>query len=63
MTKVSVEGIEQLASDLLPSRQFGHLVLPGAQDHDGAVLAYELWSKLLKGGYIGDYIGYYYRGY
>ena len=28
--KVSVAGIEQLASDLLPSRQFGHLVLyPG----------------------------------
>ena len=24
---------------------------------------YELWSKLLKGGYIGDYIGDYYRGY
>ena len=25
--QVSVAGIEQLASDLLPSRQFGHLVL------------------------------------
>ena len=25
--------------------------------------AYELESKLLKGGYIGDYIGDYYRGY
>ena len=24
---------------------------------------YELYSKLLKGGYIGDYIGDYYRGY
>ena len=23
---------------------------------------YELHSKLLKGGYIGDYIGDYYRG-
>ena len=23
----------------------------------------ELWSKPLKGGYIGDYIGDYYRGY
>ena len=23
----------------------------------------ELYSKLLKGGYIGDYIGDYYRGY
>ena len=22
-----------------------------------------LWSKLLKGGYIGDYLGDYYRGY
>ena len=29
--KVSVAGIEQLASDLLPSRQFGHLVLPEPQ--------------------------------
>ncbi|CAE7412452.1 RPS22A [Symbiodinium natans] len=29
---VSVEGIEQLASDLLPSRQFGHLVLRGPSD-------------------------------
>ena len=27
------------------------------------ILSYELQSKLLKGGYIGDYIGYYYRGY
>ena len=25
--------------------------------------SYELQSKLLKGGYIGDYIGNYYRGY
>ena len=24
---------------------------------------YEPYSKLLKGGYIGDYIGDYYRGY
>lgn len=31
--KVSVAGIEQLASDLLPSRQFGHIVLHlGAQN-------------------------------
>ena len=28
-----------------------------------AEMAYELQSKLLKGGYIGDYIGDYYRGY
>ncbi|CAE7237544.1 RPS15A [Symbiodinium sp. CCMP2592] len=36
---VSVEGIEQLASDLLPSRQFGHLVLTttyGIMDHEEA---------------------------
>ena len=26
-------------------------------------LLYELWSKLLTGGYIEDYIGGYYRGY
>ena len=25
--------------------------------------AYKPLSKLLKGGYVGDYIGYYYRGY
>ena len=24
---------------------------------------YEPWSKLLKGGYVGDYIGDYYRRY
>ncbi|CAL1166058.1 unnamed protein product [Cladocopium goreaui] len=38
-TKVSVAGIEQLASDLLPSRQFGHLVLTttyGIMDHEEA---------------------------
>eukprot|EP00438_Fugacium_kawagutii_P023126 Skav201077 [mRNA] locus=scaffold299:2661:4430:- [translate_table: standard] len=36
---VSVAGIEQLASDLLPSRQFGHLVLTttyGIMDHEEA---------------------------
>ena len=27
------------------------------------MLAYELWSKLLKGGYIGDNIGKYYTQY
>ena len=33
--KVSVAGIEQLASDLLPSRQFGHIVLHlGAHEND-----------------------------
>ena len=26
-------------------------------------VAYEPWSKLLKGGYLGDYIGNDYRGY
>ena len=31
ISEVSVAGIEQLASDLLPSRQFGHLVLLGPQ--------------------------------
>ena len=25
--------------------------------------AFELWSQLLKGGYLGDHIGDYYRGY
>eukprot|EP00434_Breviolum_minutum_P000558 symbB.v1.2.000485.t1/scaffold11.1/size528188/34 len=36
---VSVAGIEQLASDLLPSRQFGHIVLTttyGIMDHEEA---------------------------
>merc|ERR1719197_1733613 len=36
---VSLGGIEQLASDLLPSRQFGHLVLTtpyGIMDHEEA---------------------------
>ena len=28
-----------------------------------AFALYELWSKLLKGGYIGDYIGKYSSGY
>ena len=33
--EVSVAGIEQLASDLLPSRQFGHIVLHlGAHEND-----------------------------
>ena len=27
------------------------------------ITLYELYSKLLKGGYIGDYIGEYYMGY
>ena len=27
------------------------------------ISSYELYSKLLQGGYIGDYIGDYYRGY
>ena len=35
------------------------LWLIGAKRH----MSYRLWSKLLKGGYIGDYIGDYYRGY
>ena len=29
----------------------------------GTLFPYELQSKLLKGGYTGDYIGYYYNGY
>ncbi|CAJ1428277.1 unnamed protein product [Effrenium voratum] len=36
---VSVAGIEQMASDILPSRQFGHLVLTttyGIMDHEEA---------------------------
>mmetsp|Transcript_55751 Transcript_55751/g.99268 ORF Transcript_55751/g.99268 Transcript_55751/m.99268 type:complete len:131 (-) Transcript_55751:43-435(-) len=36
---VSLDGIVQLASDLLPSRQFGHVVLTtpyGIMDHDEA---------------------------
>mmetsp|Transcript_20843 Transcript_20843/g.39753 ORF Transcript_20843/g.39753 Transcript_20843/m.39753 type:complete len:131 (+) Transcript_20843:75-467(+) len=36
---VPIGGIEQLASDLLPSRQFGHVVLTtpyGIMDHDEA---------------------------
>ena len=32
-------------------------------DFEEAPFLYELWSKLLKGGYIGDYIGDYYNGY
>ena len=36
---VSLGGIEQLATDILPSRQFGHLVLTtpyGIMDHEEA---------------------------
>ena len=36
----------------------------GARDFGADLLGlYELWSKLLKEGYLGDYIGNYYRDY
>ena len=38
-------------------------IIAEATLHYGLNLCYELQSKLLKEGYIGDYIGDYYRGY
>ena len=34
-----------------------------AGDHSTCLTICEPWSKLLKGGYIGDYIGEYSRAY
>ena len=57
---VSVAGIEQLASDLLPSRQFGHIVLTttyGIMDHEearrkhvgGKIVGFFFWSEVIHG--------------
>ncbi len=56
---VSVAGIEQLASDLLPSRQFGHIVLTttyGIMDHEearrkhvgGKIVGFFFWGHTLE---------------
>ena len=56
----SVAGIEQLASDLLPSRQFGHIVLTttyGIMDHEearrkhvgGKIVGFFFWSEVIHG--------------
>merc|ERR1712226_811757 len=54
---VALGGIEQLATDLLPSRQFGHLVLTtpyGIMDHEearrkntgGKIVGFFFWARI-----------------